>query len=320
MKERLVRMHLCRKFDRWLESIEDAAVKEVARKNTIITGGCIVSLLCGEEVNDYDLYFRTKEAAENVARYYVGKIKECPPTMFKDGDKSVDIQVKSSDDRVKIVIKSAGIAGSAGSNDYQYFETLPNEEAGDAATEFSESVLQAEGLDERHDAEIKPSEQPGDEPKKRYRPRFASANAVTLTDKVQIILRFFGEPDAIHENYDFVHCTSYWTSWDRKLVLRPEAVVAILTKDLRYVGSKYPICSLIRTRKFIKRGWNINAGQYLKMAWQVSKLNLNDPRVLEDQLVGVDAAYFAQLLSALSEKDTNTVDGAYLMTVIDRLF
>lgn len=317
MKERLVRMNLARKFDRWVESIEDEPTRKMAKENTIITGGCIVSLLSGEDVNDYDMYFRTKEAAVSVGRYYVAKIKECPPTMFKNGDTTVDIRLDVTEDRVKIVIKSAGIAGNAGNQDYQYFEQLPNEEAGDAASEFAESVLQAEGLDDHADSSVQP---PDTEPKKRYRPRFASANAITLTDKVQIILRFFGEPDAIHENYDFVHCTSYWTSWDRKLVLRPEAVVAILTKDLRYVGSKYPICSLVRTRKFIKRGWSINAGQFLKMSWQISKLNLSDPKVLEEQLVGVDAAYFQQLLIALNQKDPENVDGAYLMTVIDRLF
>src|SRR3546814_2013322 len=45
-----------------------------------------------------------------------------------------------------------------------------------------------------------------------YRPVFVSTNAITLSDKIQIVLRFYGEADAIHENYDFVHCTNYWTS------------------------------------------------------------------------------------------------------------
>src|SRR3546814_1364029 len=47
-----------------------------------------------------------------------------------------------------------------------------------------------------------------------YRPVFMSTNAITLSDKIQIVLRFYGEADAIHENYDFVHCTNYWTSKD----------------------------------------------------------------------------------------------------------
>jgi hypothetical protein len=57
-------------------------------------------------------------------------------------------------------------------------------------------------------------------------------------------------------------------------VLRAEALESILTKELRYVGSRYPLCSVIRTRKFLARGWTINAGQYVKMCFQISQLDL----------------------------------------------
>jgi len=78
---------------------------------------------------------------------------------------------------------------------------------------------------------------------------------------------------------------------------------------------------MIRTRKFLGRGWTINAGQYVKMAWQVSQLDLDNVAVLEDQLVGVDAAYFMQVIALLRQQpDPEKVDGAYLMTVIDKLF
>src|SRR3546814_17023564 len=127
-----------------------------------------------------------------------------------------------------------------------------------------------------------------------YRPVFMSTNAITLSDKIQIVLRFYGEADAIHENYDFVHCTNYWTSKDANLTLRQPALESLLCKELRYVGSKYPVCSVIRLRKFIRRGWVINAGQILKMMMQVSELDLTNPAVLQDQLTGVDSAYFIE--------------------------
>lgn len=138
---------------------------------------------------------------------------------------------------------------------------------------------------------------------------------------MQIVFRFFGDPEEIHKTYDFVHCTSYWDSADRKLVLRQDALEAILAKDLRYMGqSKYPICAMIRIRKFLHRGWKITAGQMLKIAWDISKLDLNSISVLEDQLIGVDTAYFTQLIEILREKDASQVDAAYLMEVIDRIF
>ena len=70
----------------------------------------------------------------------------------------------------------------------------------------------------------------------------------------------------------------------------------IINKELIYTGSKYPLCSIIRTRKFIERGYHINAGQYVKMAWQLNKLDLNNLDVFKDQLMGVDSFYWFSTL------------------------
>lgn len=153
---------------------------------------------------------------------------------------------------------------------------------------------------------------------KRYQPLSMTNNAITLANKIQLILRFWGEPEEIHKNFDFVHCTNYWQSWDRRLVLRQEALEAILAMELRYVGSKYPLCSIFRLRKFIKRGWTINAGQILKIAWNLRKFDLSDRKVLEDQLTGVDATFFHQLLDRI--EGDGKIDETYLMELIDKIF
>src|SRR3546814_3043827 len=75
----------------------------------------------------------------------------------------------------------------------------------------------------------------------------------------------------------------------------------------------YPVCSVIRLRKFIRRGWVINAGQILKMMMQVSELDLTNPAVLQDQLTGVDSAYFIELMSKVKENDPEKVNAAYLV-------
>ena len=81
---------------------------------------------------------------------------------------------------------------------------------------------------------------------------------------------------------------------------------------------------MIRTRKFIKRGWQINAGQYLKIAFQISELNLKDINVLEDQCVGVDSLYFLSFIEKMKEKQREDKDfeltNDYLTSVIDRIF
>ena len=75
MKAKTIKKIIRGKIDQWLESIEDMNVKQQAEKNTIVTGGCIASMLLGEQVNDFDIYFKTREAALDVAKYYVARFK-----------------------------------------------------------------------------------------------------------------------------------------------------------------------------------------------------------------------------------------------------
>lgn len=313
MKAKTIKTVIRKKVDDWLASIEDEGVRALAEKNVVVTGGCIASMLLGEEVNDFDLYFRNRETTKAVAEYYVSRFK---PKLR--GGIACAINVQDSDERIKIVIKSAGIASEEGTGKpYEYFEARPEGEGG---AYVSEILQDPEEIADKKE-EIEEAVAKADEGKPKYRPVFLSTNAITLSHKVQIVLRFFGEPDEIHANYDFVHCTNYWTSKENgTLTLRPDALEALLAKELRYVGSRYPICSLIRTRKFIKRGWHINAGQMLKMAWQVSELDLHKYEVIEDQLTGVDVAYFMEVVSKLKEKDPEKVNAAYLVEIIDRMF
>lgn len=310
MKAKTIKAILTKKFNSWVSSIEDETVKAAVHNDTIITGGCIASMLLGERINDFDLYFTKKETAKLVAEYYVARFN----VKNRNGIPCA-ISVDDSNDRVRIVVKSAGIASEDGAEKpYEYFESQAEGEGGgyvgevmgdageieDTYQETEELALQTEGAD--------------------YRPVFMSTNAITLSDKIQLVLRFYGEPDSIHENYDFVHCTNYWTSKDGALTLRQPALESLLSRELRYVGSKYPICSVIRLRKFIKRGWVINAGQILKMLLQVSELDLSKPEVLQDQLTGVDSAYFIELMTKVKEKDPEKVNAAYLVEIIDRMF
>lgn len=315
MKPKTIRIIIRKKLERWWESIQDQELREHLKENTLVTGGAIASMLLGETVNDYDLYFRTKDTASRVANYYVRKFLENPPPRFKNSGKEVKIFVKTTEDRVKIVVQSAGIAGESavetimqGSAGYEYFEGNPDDDAGE---KYVDGVVQATTDQVAAD-------------KPPYRPIFLSSNAITLSDGIQLVIRFWGTPEEIHKNYDYVHCTCSYDSATRHLNLPNDALTAMLSKELRYIGSKYPICSLIRMRKFLQREWRITAGQIVKMCWDVSGLDLTDINVLEEQLVGVDAAYFAEILAILkqdkAEGKIKDIDRAYIMSVIDRVF
>lgn len=302
MKAKTIKAILKKLHTEFVASIKDEKVRELVKKNSVITGGSIVSLLLNEKVNDYDYYFTNKETTEAVARYYVAEFNQ-------NNNKNAGVElVGENKERVRIMIKSAGIASESGTNPYEYFEQMEDVTMAGEYVDAAEKVLKEEAEDD----------------KPKYRPIFLSDNAISLSGKIQLVIRFYGSPEDIHTNYDFVHAMSYWTSKDDELVLPAKALEAILTKELIYFGSKYPLASIIRTRKFIQRGWSVNAGQYLKMILQLSELDLTNIEVLTDQLVGMDAAYFAQVLHKLREKqeaDSNfKLTTTYLLEVVDRMF
>lgn len=297
MKERSIKSVITKKFNAWVDSIEDKTLRGKVREETIITGGCFVSLINNEKPNDFDVYFKTKETVSAVADYYATQFNKAK------GENIVSVRVDPESGRVKMWIQSKGVTGD-----------VP--ETADAEVEAMAQVM-----DEAEEDGVTVDE--GNELKK-FRPVFFSANAISLSDKIQITVRFYGQPSDIHDTYDFVHTKAYWTSWDNEVVIPREVYEAVVNKSLVYTGSKYPVCSVFRMRKFIKRGWNVNAGQILKMAFQISKLNLEDINVLEDQLVGVDSAYFGALIMQLREKMEKEPDWKfshnYLVSIIDKIF
>lgn len=311
-KKRGIKMELKKQVNKWLDSIEDIDVQAMARKDVIVTGGSIASMLLGEPVNDYDVYFRTKETTVAVAEYYVDQfnknnkmrtsknVAEYKPHVIQDTVKNIKGEVE---DRVMIYMQSAGIA-SEDQPEYSYFELMGE----DAAMEFTDAIL-----DNAKQGEKVPF-------RKKYRPIFLSENAITLSDKFQIVVRFYGDPDKIHSNYDFVHAKNYYDHVKSKLYLNPKALEALMSRTLVYEGSLYPVASTFRSKKFMSRGWRISAGQQLKIMWQISEINLNDPAILKEQLTGVDMAYMYQLIQALQSVDPEKINSAYVSTIIDKIF
>lgn len=330
MNSKNIKKHLNAKLNDWLANIEDDNIKKILKENVIITGGALVSLLTDEKVHDYDVYLRTNEACKTVAEYYVQQwnkahgeegqiyLKVIPsetiqvPT-YENGERKLDENGKPAThpvvtpERIKVFVPSAGVVEEEKPVDTEVDAPFP-------------PIEEVEQTDEDKAAEEASEEK--DKPK--YRPVFMSSNAITLSDKIQIVTRFYGEVEVIHKNYDFAHCTCSWTSWNNKVQLPEKALECIINKELYYIGSKYPLCSIIRTRKYLERGYHINAGQYVKMAFQLNELNLYDLETLEDQLTGVDSGYFAMMIEALWKKANESgeavVDKSYVFELINRMF
>lgn len=296
MKKKTISKTINAKIKDWLDSIDKdkQELKDKIYQNIVVTGGAITSMLLGNMPNDYDVYFTDKSVAIEVAKYYLSKLPKAKNPLIGD------VLVHETDHGIEVGIRSVGIlADDIDTGNYQYFELQPI----DSAEKYFEKW-----------AFTKNEKQP-------YKVAHITSNAITLYDDIQIILRFVGQPSEIHDNFDFIHCSNYWTVKDG-VVLNQEALEATLAKELKYSGSKYPICSLFRLRKFIKRGWSITAGEIFKIAYDINKLDLDDIAVLRDQLVGVDSAYFNEVLWILKDdvKNGKTIDRTYLFELINRTF
>ena len=302
-----IKRALNEKLDDWIDSISDTDVQDAINKDVIVTGGAIASMLLGEKVNDFDLYFKTKETTLKVAKYYVDKFNASHSLEVANHVDAYKPEVREvtktnskgeKEDRIVIWLQSAGVAAEA-QEEYTYFETLSEQEA----IEFAESLAKQEESN-----------------KERYRPVFMSENAITLSDKVQLVTRFYGEPDQIHDNYDFLHATCYYDFNNQHLELPAEALECLLSRTLVYRGSLYPVASIFRMKKFLERGWRITAGQQLKIMWQISELDLRNFEVMREQLTGVDMAYMYQLIQALKDVDYEKINSVYVASIIDKIF
>lgn len=223
--------------------------------------------------------------------------------------------------RVRCFIQSKGVVGDPNAQ-YDDSEEIAEDNVLD---EIEENVVATEALN--YNVTNPKVDQKTEDVFNKYKPIFISSNAITLSHKIQIVLRFYGDPAVIHSNYDFIHVTNYWTSWDQKIVTNTRALESILAKELLYIGSRYPLASIIRMKKFINRGWTCNAGQIVKMVMQLNDLDLNNPYILEEQLTGVDVAYFHQLLRTIRQKYENALANnsefdvrSYFLSVVSKMF
>lgn len=282
MQIKTIKKIIATKMNEWLMTITDEKLRAEVKDNILVSGGSITSMMLNEPVNDYDVYIQDMDVLIKLANYY-------RPNEVLDGrlkDKYLEYSVNEYNNNSEMAVR---------------LKTLKNNQVKLNIPSAGIEVIT------------------NDENDKKYQVAFLSQNAISLTDDLQIVLRFNGDNEQIHKTFDFIHATNFFTFKDG-LVTNIKALESIISKTLIYQGSLYPLTSIIRMKKFIKRGWNIGAGEILKIMFQISELDLKDPQILEEQLIGVDIAYFGTLIDVLRGVKKETITSAYLNALIDKIF
>lgn len=300
MQQKTIQKNIASKMDEWLSTIKDEALKKDVRNNLLVSGGSIASMLMNEPVNDYDVYLMNMDVLKRLAKYYTSP----------EATGGVSVLIMDGRNKKQLEDEYNSKTMDINEDDNSYSICLRNLKedqiklyfGGNAGLRINEGKKEEELF---------------------YTPLFYSPNAISLSNNLQIVLRFNGDAEKIHKTFDFIHATNYFT-FKEGLVTNLEAVTSILTKQLKYQGSYYPVTSIIRVKKFVKRGFNIHAGELLKIMFQISQLDLSDPDVLDEQLIGVDIAYFYLIIEALRNKFDSDKDFKltphYFNELIDRIF
>lgn len=305
MYKKNIKKKLEKKLNEWLCSLGDDLLADRVKQNLLVSGGSIASMFLNENVNDYDIYLMDIDVLLDLSKHYTNKYG----VGVLDGRKR-DEYLQQEFPNVDVETNKMDIFEDDFSSE-RYIK-IKNLKPNQVKLDVPNGGKRIDELEKDENGEYL-----------KYQVKFFSPNAISLSDDIQIVCRFSGRPKKIHETFDFIHATNYFT-FKEGLVTNKEALESLLGKQLKYQGSLYPLTSIIRSKKFIKRGWNIDAGEYLKIMFQVSQLDLTDPEVLEEQLIGVDVAYFGTLIKILRD-DINTnpnmeVGYTYLANLIDKVF
>ena len=115
----------------------------------------------------------------------------------------------------------------------------------------------------------------------KFHVKLITDNSINLSDKIQMIIKFTGKPEDVVDSFDWKHIKSYFIYPD-KLFLIDDVYKLVMEKELVYTGSEYPLSSLLRTRKFIKKGWHISTVTMTNIILDVVKAFYN-PKKLYNQ-------------------------------------
>jgi hypothetical protein len=121
--------------------------------------------------------------------------------------------------------------------------------------------------------------------------------------RYQLICAEFGTPKQIIQKFDFTMCMGAFDVATGEFILDELFLKHVAQKRLCYNSNGvYPICSLWRAAKFIKRGWRLPGIEAIKLALAINNLGMKDYKDLRTQLMGIDTIFLAELTDSLKHK------------------
>lgn len=280
-KSKEIERHFKEKINDWLFTLTGTSLLpskvDSIRNSLYVSGGSIVSLLLGEEINDYDIFLDDVDLMHDLVSYYLGRYTE--GTNLKKDTFSIHKEYLTNLAQYNL--------GNPGTIEIKVKNNEQKNINHNNGKFYGKKIT---------DNWVKPT-------MGVYSPIVITSRAITLSDGIQLCFRLCGKPRLIHKFFDFDHCMNHW-NYKEGLVLKQEALASIVSKELKYNSTQFPINTLFRLQKFMSRGWTFPRSEAVKLAYNLSQLNLSDMDAFKHELNGY-ADNFLENLTAEDLQDKN---------------
>lgn len=151
-----------------------------------------------------------------------------------------------------------------------------------------------------------------------------TANAISFTYKdlkFQLVKKLVPTEDTLAEDefisqllsqFDFTVCMCAYVFKSKRLYYDEHFIWDNISKVLVFNPNvKYPICSLYRTQKYMKKGYKLSGVELTKLALAINRLTIESYADLKEQLQGIDTLVFEALTNDLINEHGETASIDY---------
>ena len=153
------------------------------------------------------------------------------------------------------------------------------------------------------------------------------AKSFTKEDtKIQVIIMpdlICQDPKDIINQFDYSVCMGAYDIDNKQFILQDGFIEHIARRELYFnVNAKYPLASLFRLRKYLKKGYTISGTEIIKLGLSINNLKMTNYMELKKQLEGIDTLFLAELTNKLMtpEYAEREYDFNAFVSMIDEYF
>lgn len=135
------------------------------------------------------------------------------------------------------------------------------------------------------------------------------------------LIRFVGEVHDTLKSFDFTICRAAYVPWypeGSRFVLFPDFLQHLAQRKLIFnIAAEFPICSLYRAAKYIKRGFHFPGIEAIKLGLRIQSLKIETVGDLRKQLMGIDTLFLKDLTDALKNQEHKTFELNEFLQLLD---